>query len=311
MFPRDCCCVQSLLATIQFQLLYIHTSCPGDAWHSRGATHWSLPLVQEVSVAVSSSMNSWHTSHYLSWYPDEGHCGGAANTAILTNISADCIATEIKIPSRMLNNVSNTLDSVRILMNGDPLSSNPKQYLHLSLDRGGLEPVWRPRCHVGHHQKMRIHSRGFSWILIAAMVPSGVIFDAACNLGRVRRPCQISCRMRNDSRVVSHPFFSHSRLCDSWTYWTLVLYNLDNIAVILSNSCHVQNLSYSTMESELHLSIKSSHWQGSKCLSHLFIVAASTATLSSCMTSISHSCWYIPRMSVILSKPLSSSIPRL
>ena len=47
MFPRDCCCVQSLLATIQFRLLYIHTSCPGDAWHSRGATHWSLPLVQE------------------------------------------------------------------------------------------------------------------------------------------------------------------------------------------------------------------------------------------------------------------------
>ena len=132
------------------------------------------------------------------------------------------------------------------------------------------------------------------------MVLSGIIFDAACDLSHVQHPCQISCRMRNDSRVISHPFSSHSHLCDSWTYWTLVLYNLDNIAVILSNSRHVQNLSYSTTESELHLSIKSSHWQGSKRLSHLFIVAASMATLSSCMTSISHSRWYILRMSLIV-----------
>ena len=36
--------------------LKCNTSCPGDAWHSRAATCQSPPLVQEVSVAASSSM---------------------------------------------------------------------------------------------------------------------------------------------------------------------------------------------------------------------------------------------------------------
>ena len=70
MFPRDCGYVKPLLVTIQFQLLYTHTSCPGDTWHSRAATRWSLPLAQEEQtgylVAVSDSTNSRHTTRFLS-----------------------------------------------------------------------------------------------------------------------------------------------------------------------------------------------------------------------------------------------------
>ena len=70
MFPRDCCYIQSLLATIQFQLLYTHTSCPGDTWHSRAATHRSLPLAQEEQTgclaAAGDSMNSQHTTRFPS-----------------------------------------------------------------------------------------------------------------------------------------------------------------------------------------------------------------------------------------------------
>jgi hypothetical protein len=70
MFPTDCRYVRSLLMTIQFQLLYIHTSCPGDTWHSRVATRWSPPLAQEeqtrCSAAASGSTNPRHIARFLS-----------------------------------------------------------------------------------------------------------------------------------------------------------------------------------------------------------------------------------------------------
>lgn len=51
----------------------------------------------------------------------------------------------------------------------------------------------------------------FSWLLNPAMGLSGANFGAGCDLGRMRQPCQKSCWMKNDSRVVSHPFsFSFS-----------------------------------------------------------------------------------------------------
>ena len=135
MFPRDSRYVQALSATIQFQPLYIHTSGAGDTWHSRADIRWSPPLAQEEQAASVPTI-SRHIAHFPNLCHGEEPCGGAANIAILANMSADRIATEIQIPSNTSNNVSNTLDSVGILVNGDPLSPRPKRYLHLSLDIG-------------------------------------------------------------------------------------------------------------------------------------------------------------------------------
>src|SRR5277367_2269497 len=49
----------------------------------------------------------------------------------LKNMSADCIATEIQIPSRRSNNVSNIFCGVGILVKGNPDSDRPKRRLHL------------------------------------------------------------------------------------------------------------------------------------------------------------------------------------
>ena len=69
MFPRDCRYVQSLLATIHFRLLYLHTSFPGGTWHSGAATRWSSPLAQEEQTrrlaAASGSTNSRYTARFL------------------------------------------------------------------------------------------------------------------------------------------------------------------------------------------------------------------------------------------------------
>ena len=121
---------------------YTYLSPMRYTWHSRAATRCAPPLAQEEQTrclaAASGSTNSRHIACFLSWYRDEGPRGRAANTAILANMSADHIATKIQIPSKTSNNVSNTLDSVGILVKRDPLSRRPKRCSHLSLDRGGL-----------------------------------------------------------------------------------------------------------------------------------------------------------------------------
>ena len=85
MFPRDHCYVQSLLTTIQFQLLYIHTSCPGDLLHPLGRQDnedldrlivaadtgllWLTCLLFDSEWFWDSLMDSW-TDYLMSPFED-------------------------------------------------------------------------------------------------------------------------------------------------------------------------------------------------------------------------------------------------